>query len=248
MADEKKPLLIANADSFVTLPERMHIEVEPIFVVSTSGDLRFPTLPRSSLIQYFRHCVSREPLDLRSHVRRIFLANEEGNEFELFPALVDLFIALGQKGLSLRKRLLSLSKGNLERDQYELLSDALDSDMSKGKLIHVNGSILCRGIEGGMTLVSSAAGGEIQVKPRDPLTEAREYLEYSQLDEARVVLEYAILQDSQRLELHKELLEIYRSTRDHSNFVKIFDKLDDKNNPMCEQWHELAGYFRSLNV
>jgi hypothetical protein len=220
--------------------------MEPLFPALLSTDLRFPPVFQSSLADYFSHCVAREPLDLRSHVRRIFLAHEHGSTVDLFGALVDLFIALGKKGLNLRKRMLELSKGKLQSHEYGQLRDALIGGLDELGITFVPGAMLCRGVEGAMALVESSIKKPIAV--RDPLMEAREYLEYSQLDEARNVLEYAVMQEPGRSELHKELLDIYRSTRDRDSFARMFQKLDGESNPMRKEWRELAEFLRSLNV
>lgn len=219
--------------------------MEAEFIVSASTDLRFPPIFQPALADYLCHCVTREPSDLRSHVRRVFLAHGRKNTVDLFGALVDLFIALGNKGSSLRQRMLEGAKENLEPRQYSLLRESLAGGLDERKVVFAPGAMLCRGVEGTLKLVES--GAEKSREPRDPLVEAREYLEYSQLDEARHLLEEALMQDPRRQELHEELLEIYRSTRDQSNFAKMLGRLN-KGNPMPEQWQELAEYFRSLNV
>lgn len=245
LAEKQQPLLVSGVGNLETESEPLQAEVEAEFVVSASTDLRFPPIFQLALADYLCHRVTREPSDLRSHVRRIFLAHEQQSTVELFGALVDLFIALGNKGLRLRQRMLEWSKENLEARQYGLLRESLAGGLDERTVAFVHGAMLCRGVEGSLKLVES--GAERSREPRDPLVEAREYLEYSQLDEARNLLEEALMQDPRRQELHEELLEIYRSTRDQSNFAKMLGRLN-KGNPMLEQWQELAEYFRSLNV
>lgn len=241
----QQPLLISGADNIETQPELLYAEAEAVFAVSMSMDLRFSPLLRPALAEYLCHCVTRKPSDLLSHVRRIFLAHEENKKGDVFGALVDIFIVLGKKGLKLRRRLLEMSKTFLEPYQYSLLRESLVIGLDERKVAFVSGAMLCRGIEGSLKLVQSETDSSDEL--RDPLIEAREYLEYSQLDEARELLEDALIQNPERQELHKELLGIYRSTRDQSRFADMLKRLNGEN-PMLDLWQELAAYFRSLNV
>jgi hypothetical protein len=243
---QRLPLLIGVGTSD-TIPEAMCLAVEPVFPVSLTRDLQFPQGFQTSLRDHFSHCVTREPRDLLSHVRRIILSNEHGDSSDAFAALVDLFIALGGKGLRLRRRMLELSKAKLQPQEYGRLRDALAAGLSAASLDFVPGALLCSGASRAMLLVEAGIKPKSAVE-RDPLTEAREYMEYSQIDEARNILEQAVLRDPTRQELHRELLDIYRSTRDVGNFGRMFQKLDGEANPMREEWRELAEFLRSLNV
>jgi Tfp pilus assembly protein PilF len=75
------------------------------------------------------------------------------------------------------------------------------------------------------------------------LQEAQEHLEYGQIDEAREVLEAAILKDPQRPELHQDLLEIYRSTRAKEAFQSMRERIDTDSNPAAAAWQALADLF-----
>lgn len=246
MAAEQNSHLVSAAIQLGPIPEQLIESVEPVYPVSGSTELCFPPEYHRPLAGYFCHCIARDPNDLRSHVRRIFLEREQGQNMQLYAALFDLFIALGNRGSELRQRMLRLAKTNLESYQYDLLHESLAKGLDSIGVPIVHGSVLSRGIEGTLDLVSPAV--EEPTGPRDALIEAREYLEYSQLDEARSALERAVLEEPQRSDLHLELLAIYRSTRDESNFAKMVRELDGMTNPMPEAWQELAEFFRSRNV
>ena len=77
----------------------------------------------------------------------------------------------------------------------------------------------------------------------DPLQVARDYIEYSQLEEAVKVLEQAIIDDPQRTELHADLIELYQSTADYNAFNKMQLALEKVNHPMQAQWDALNSYF-----
>jgi len=71
---------------------------------------------------------------------------------------------------------------------------------------------------------------------RDPLTDARDHIEYSQIEAARKVLEQAILDDPGRKELHEELLGIYRSIGNDREISEFLSKLNGIGNPYPELW------------
>lgn len=246
MEKKQEILLVSAASNLEKIPEQRFTELEPVFLVSKSTELRFPEVFHPSMMDYFCHCVARDPGDLRSHIRRIFLAYEYGPAGDLFAALVDLFIALGCKGAYLKRRMLENSKARLDRHVYELLRGQVSAGPGPVELPFVPGSLLSQGIEGSLKCVFS--GPERTAAVRDPLTEAREYLEYSNLDEARRVLEEAVLEHASSPELHRELLGIYRSTRDSANFLRIFRAMDRMNNPVPEEWAALAEFFGISNV
>lgn len=245
MVQEQNRPLVTGPDGSENIPEQLLGCVEPVFPASVTGDLRFPRTHQPLLADYFCHRIARDPQDLRSHVRRIFLTCESGLAEEIFPALIDLFIALGKNGTNLRRRMLEFSRAHLGGPEYNLLRDALATGLNAATLPFTPGSVLCQGIEGTLQCVRPAA--EAVGTSRDPLVEAREFLEYSQLDEARGVLEQAVLHQPQRADLHRELLSVYRSTRDKTNFSKTLRALDGAANPVPEAWRDLEEYFGSLD-
>ena len=227
------------------LPDQFPGAFEPVYPVSGSTELLFPSEYHELLADFFCHCIARDPNDLRSHVRRILLEHEREDRGQLFAALLDLFIALGKRGIRLRGRMLEFAKDKLDPSQYGLLSESFAKGLDSFRVPVVFGSMLGRGIEGNLNLARPVT--DKREATRDALVEAREYLEYSQLDEARTVLERAILREPRRAELYLDLLAIYRSTRDRGNFSRMSRELERMEAPLPEAWRELAEYFRSLN-
>ncbi len=86
-------------------PKHLFGVLEPVFPVSESTGLSFPAQYHESLADYFCHCIARNPSDLLSHVRRIVLEHEHVRKAGVYPALIDLFIALGQRGARLSRKL-----------------------------------------------------------------------------------------------------------------------------------------------
>lgn len=245
MVKTQKLSLIIGAGDDAAIPESLQASVEPAFVARETFDFRLPSVCRDSLGEYFCHCIARNPRDLLSHVRRIVLAHDQGASDELFPALLDLFIALGSKGLDLRKRMLGFARSELAVGHYKQLLDSLAMGLKEKGIPTVSGSMLQSGLEEWSILVHE--GDHQPNAPRDPLVEAREFLEYSQLEEARILLEAAVLMTPHRVDLHDELLDIYRSTRDEANFMQMFQELDGISNPSRKKWEGLVEFFRSRN-
>ncbi len=105
-------------------------------------------------------------------------------------------------------------------------------------------SIFTKGLIGTQDLVQQAASASTK-QAYDPLNLARDYIEYSQLAEARDVLEKAIVNEPHRLELHQSLLELYKSTQDVSGLKKMVDIFADLNIAMPDDWNELMTLFMS---
>jgi tetratricopeptide (TPR) repeat protein len=80
----------------------------------------------------------------------------------------------------------------------------------------------------------------------DALSLAKSYIEVSQLDDAIEILEQAILENPGRMELHDELLPLYRQTRNSIRFKKFFQELISQNINLPPSWNELHDYFENL--
>ena len=100
-------------------------------------------------------------------------------------------------------------------------------------------SILSKGTTGVRKLVQVFfAERESQ---RDSLLEAREHIEYFQIEEARKLLETAILAQPEREELHLELIHLYQATRDTASMQVMREKLSQTMSQLPECWLELDG-------
>lgn len=193
-------------------------------------------------VEYIAYRIVRSPTDLCNHIRRILLQDDIGDSDDLYAALLDLFIVLEKKGFALRKRVLEGAKSHLSNQQYRGLSACLKSDhVQCDELPASASSMLAKGLIGNCRLVE-AVHDETELV-RDPLIQAREHIEYCQIDQARAVLEQAILQQPQRIELHTDLLEIYQSTRDRDAFLTFWQRLNDSENPAPDVWQATADVF-----
>ena len=223
-------------------------EPEICFQIPESGRL-YLDLPRhrSSALEYLKYRVAGNPSDLLSHLRRIILLDGIGDEENLFAALLDLFIALDSKGESLRSRLLAQYRPKLSDSHYEVLRKGLANGAAIGSESLGGSSVLAKGITGTCSLIRPLEAGAAESAPADPLREARDFLEYSQIDEAREVLEQAVLDDPACAEFQTELLELYRAGRDLKNLEKVRDALLGSGVSLSEDWSTAFDYI-SENV
>ena len=216
-------------------------EPEALFSVAKIRALRLPShYDRPSVSDFFAHQVARDPTDLRRHVQRInfFLTNNNGPA--AYGAIVDLFITLGRKGTALRHRMLLIAFPVLSQEQRNALEGCLENGLSPLDQVPLSSeSILGKGIRGTTRLVDRAATPA--QSSRDLLEEARSRLEYGQVDEARRVLEKAVLLDPSREDLHLGLLEIYVRSKEYAHFNLMLRSLREASIPVPSAWQRLAA-------
>ena len=78
----------------------------------------------------------------------------------------------------------------------------------------------------------------------DPLMLARASIEYSQLENATRILEQAILDQPERIELHNELILLYRATRNENEFNRFYQLLSQKIKNVPSEWNQLIDLFK----
>ncbi len=181
--------------------------------------LRELTAPAAGVV-YLGHRILENPSDLRSHVQRILLLIDAEMESDLQGALADLFIALGDKGGALKQRLLGLAAPHLSRTAAAFFRQRLEAGLKPWDtaVSRIRASLLSLGYSGSHEVVRRLAPGAV-AGYADVLAEARDYLEYGQIDAAREVLEQALRRDPGDAAIAAELLEIYRSTRDEDRLA-----------------------------
>ncbi|MGH8548143.1 MAG: type IV pilus assembly protein FimV [Methylococcales bacterium] len=218
-------------------------ELEVCFQVPESGELNLDFQKHgSSTLEYLRYRVVRNPSDLLSHMRRILLQDKLDDSENLYAALIDLFIALGLKGESLRSRLLKQYRSKLSDARYTTLSQSLKRDTTSERSLYSCASVLTKGITGTCSLIRPVIDPVAEDHFRDPLQGARDYLEYSQIDEARQVLERAVLEHPERIDFQTELLQVYRAGRDLENFKKVYHELISSGNSLSDDWLAVSEF------
>lgn len=101
-------------------------------------------------VVYLGHRILENPSDLRSHVQRILLLTEGTDESALQGALIDLFIALGERGDALKMRMLAHATPKLSRTALLFFERNLDIGFKSWEIsvARVRESLLALGYSG----------------------------------------------------------------------------------------------------
>lgn len=196
---------------------------EPAFF-NCSGKL-CPELPDPALgdryLAYLHHRITKNPRDLLAHVRRVLLALSGKQQALVYVALTDLFVTLESKGTELRTGLLEKCRSALTPDQIQAL--LAESDAPHGYPLVTRHHADLRPVELSM------------------LEEARELLGNGQVELAQYMLEQALPQDPNNLELTAELLEIYRRSQNTTDALRIYSTLGSLSDEARRLWSDLPG-------
>lgn len=217
---------------------------DAVFQIADKSGLRLTVVKssESSVSDFLCSEVSRNPSNIKNHIQRIWFQFDQKEHDQLFAALLDLWIALDGSGRVLFKRLLLGAKGGLQPIQFEQLASLYSAkELRKNKLPDLSGSVLGKGVSGCLDLVKTVEDRQ-EENPieRDPLEEAHECLEYSQIERAQQILENALLNDSSREAIHTDLLDIYKSTQDLDALAKMRESLTDEANLFLSRWDETS--------
>lgn len=191
--------------------------------------------------------IRKHPNNLAAHIQRIFCCYRDDLADPLHAALVDFFIVLNKRGQAISRRMLGGSLAKLSDRQGALLKAALTEEMDDVSLLEGNRySLFCRGLSGTVQLIEKL--DEQKMNDIDPLTLARDAVEYCQLEEAMLILESAIEEQPQPLEIHQLLLELYESTQNQTRFESVLTRLQHrdlfKHDPALQKvWDRPKDYF-----
>ena len=223
--------------------------LDPVFLLD--GWRSLAALPKSAperLATHFAHQICRAPADLRCHTQRILFAIQQQHTDGVFGALLDLFIALGDKGRDLRARLLGNARPLLSQEQYGLFKQRLDSGIQRFDRLPLSQyAVLPLFLQGESLMVTGSSDSPIEARPElSLLEEVQDMIEYGQLEEAQALLEQAVLEDPLDRDLLRELLDIYKHTRNRDAFDKMREQLGDRIDVAADEWEQLASYFDRL--
>jgi tetratricopeptide (TPR) repeat protein len=190
---------------------------------------------------------AREPENLLNHVRRIYLHLETCQTEELYGAMLDLFLVLGDRGGALRKRLLKKAKNRLPRHTFEMFVKNLKQGLRKNQPYPTSPySVLGNFFEGGLSLFDEADPSDTESgKSADPLELAQEELTFGDISVAQEILEKAINASPERMGLHFGLLEIYKHTRSLDDLMRMQQQLGEHTNIAQSAWKKTRQYLES---
>jgi hypothetical protein len=213
-----------------------------IFLLSDADAFNFTDnkLPDNGL-KNIVFLVARKPKRLITHIQRIYHCYQNNLQEQLFAALVDLLVILNRRGKAISQRMIIGAKSKLSEEQYKTLKKCMTEDFDVALLTGNQYSVFTKGLIGTGNLVQQIETPDKQT--HDPLDLAHDYIEYSQLAEAKDILEKAIINQPQRLELHQCLLELYQATLDTSGFTKMFNIVAGLDVSIPNDWTTLQAFF-----
>ncbi len=183
--------------------------------------------------------VLRKPNALTFHIQRIYLTYGSKMRDQLYAALVDLLWILDGSGRALSSRMIASTQSLLSEKQIENLM--LFLEMKNNHLMVGNKFSVCvAGNIGTKELVIKKNHIERKV---DPLELARDYINYSQLDEALKTLEDAFFDAPERQDIQTELLDLLKSTKNNDAFIRIRNAYLKKELDVSGEWQEMTDYF-----
>ena len=241
--DQFKPLVALVTARQTNTFELSSMKIEAAFRIPGYRGLWLDTRNWSKEAANFYTALSaRTPENLLNHVQRIFHHIRHKNTEDTYGAVLDLFIVLKNHGRPLKERMLNYARPLLRRKRFERLQQLLDTNLlEQDKIPQSPRSVLCPGFVTPYRLVEKI---NFSREPNwDPIAEFNSYMEYGQLDSARSVLESEVLNGSVQLEVHSNLIEIYRHTQDRGNFHKVYPLLQIRKESLRHLWRELDDFF-----
>ncbi len=232
------------------LTELAHYEIAFLFA-KTPQQLNLQWLStHPDLLNFLVAGISKRPRNLITHVQRICLCYQRNLSDHLYGAMVDLFTVLDGHADDFCGRLLDKVLPKLNASHAYLLNQYLyDKDIVTLYMVQNSFAMMGKGLLGTAQFITKLAENDAHVALiNDPLVLARDYIEYSQFQEAKAVLESAILETPAHKELHQDLLELYKSLQDVRGFLSTSDSLAQQGNPFPELWSELSDFFSARKM
>ncbi len=213
----------------------VQFSADPAFAIAAGGPLvPNAACPPQDSWRHLTSSISRNPKDLESHVRRVMLAVQAPLPDQLFGAMLDLYLVLGPNGRHLREALLDQATPQLEPEDQHFLRHYLAEGLSRDvQLPAAKGSVLDPAAIGSVRLVEKQ---KAVVAETSALEQAVQLLDDGDLDGARQLLESALLADPSDEAVAKELLLIYRHSRDEAAQAAMLARLQEQGAPAPEGW------------
>ncbi len=199
---------------------------------------RLPDALAETAFDHLTHKITRSPQDLCAHLHRIIAAYHTKHVDTLYGALLDLFIVLDRQGFQLRRRMVTKFASMLTPEQQKALEQGLKPGI--GAVDNIPQSYFSRFSKGlvgfGELLEHTDDLAEFEFSI---LEESRDLIDSGFYEEARMILEEAILQQPDDVAINKELLDLYRYTRNKDAFMDAKKRFQGLNLAMNDEWQEL---------
>jgi len=198
---------------------------------------------REDYLGHLARKIERNPRDLHSHTQRILMNFGSGRKDACYGALIDLFIALGNKGRALKQTLLHQVNELLESQQGQFLKSRLESGISPDEqLLNADFSRLSQGYSGCRDVVILIDEDD----QRDHMTApqvAQKKLEEGKVNEACRVLEQVLNTDPGDAEICHQLLNIYREHQLPQQFHSTYNRYASRKLGDPAAWRAAERYF-----
>ncbi len=217
------------------------ISTEIGFLMSGEKKLHFSqNYSKAQVIDFLANAVSRNPRDLRLHTQRLF-QHLEYKDQSVYGVLLDLFIALGSQGLSVKKRMLNLAKPFLTPEQVQIFRKTKGLIFPDSVVPPSTYSILSLGYTGTSKLIRNITKENTLAQQRSqstkPLRTAVAYIRKGHIESAQKLLEKAILEGNMLKQTHQKLLDIYIFTKNAKACQQIQQQINPKLPPsMLALW------------
>jgi hypothetical protein len=207
---------------------------------------RLPQGLSENTLDFLSHRVSNNPKDLLAHVQRVAAHYQVGTAESLYGALLDLFISLESKGYALRKRLFMKCAPFFGNEQRKALVKGLEAGIKATDRVPLTVTSLLKYPNSGNMRLVERLDGHVAIKNFDALDEARDLIDSGFMDEARMLLEELLLTRPECAETNKELLDLYRYTKNKKAFFATKQRLEGLPLALAETWEELAKKFINM--
>ena len=205
-------------------------------------DFPVPGLERPYL-SHLEQRISRNPRDLLSHVRRLYLADALDDNDAVTGALADLFIVLGRQGQPLRRRLLNLVGAQLTTTQFAFFVAHLEPGLDENEAMpEMPQSRLSKRVAGTTCIVTRSDARAPDSD--DPVRLARDSIAGGHVDVAQAVLEGALESDPGNAAVCKALLRLYEVMNLADSFFRTYTTLLGRQLACRDSWEQLAREFR----
>lgn len=201
--------------------DRCNFKEEAHFTFSNSHWLQADTNISDEMFErYVSYAIRHHNHDLTNHVRKILFLQKTNKPTLLRDAIDDLFVALGDNGLSLKKNLLKSSKTLINTKDYHFLIERINNPHRQIT------------VENPSTTIppGSKLDHERQTTDQKNINDVVEsYIENGQLEEAMDHIESYLATNYSDSQLGKTLVKLYLSRGEHErwiNFVSYFKKND----------------------
>ncbi len=195
------------------------------------------------ILDHLAHRIQRAPADLIAHLQRLKIYHQCDNGEGVYGALLDLFIALGEKGSALRLRLLRGVAARLTQSQLALFKVGMQRGLLATDVMPLSRYSRLSGAVSGSLNLSEAQTEVARVADTALIDEVRDLLNSGQIELAQKRLEQALQQSPQQAELSLELLMIYRHTQNRDAFRMAYKKRTEWSQAVQAEWDTQAEAF-----